>query len=199
MALGCAMATTALMFASSGVSAVAGEVSSAATLSPVPARTAASSATASVPAGSGFTSIFTPTLSLPLPVMAHSAKQAGAFAALNALVDTETRFGDAVIGMRVSLDRAQAAAAGAQLGFVRQTNASAEYALAASRLLARFPALQATMVQAFVTDNMSLTLTPAQFAAAKAKLLHGVPASVHSLLEAAAAAYQPAPWPAVGR
>ena len=81
--------------------------------------------------------------------------------------------------------------ANAQLAWVRQTNASAEYALAASRLVGSFPALQATVVRAFVADKMSLTLTPAQFAAAKAKLLRGLPASFTPLLNVAAAAYQP--------
>jgi hypothetical protein len=151
-----------------------------------------------MPAGPGFTSIFTPRLTLPVPVKAPSVKQAAAFAGLKSLLDTETRFGGAVIGMRVSLDRAQAAlAAGATLWFVRQTNASAEYALAASRLLGSFPALQATMVRAFVADKMSLTLTPAQFAAAKAKLLSGLPASFTHLLKVAAAAYQTSKVPEV--
>ncbi|MGO8877309.1 MAG: hypothetical protein ACLQNG_16280, partial [Acidimicrobiales bacterium] len=143
-------------------------------------------------ADADFSSIFTPRLTLPAQVKAPSAEEATAFAALNTLLGTETRFGEAVIGMRVSLDRAQAAlTAGAQLAFVHQINASAEYALAASRLVGGFPALQATVVRAFVADNMSLTLTPAQFAAAKAKLLRGLPASFTRLLNVAAAAYQP--------
>ena len=65
---------------------------------------------------------------------------------------------------------------------MRQVNASAQYALAASRLLGSFPGLQAAMVRAFVADKMSVTLTPAQFAAAKAKLLRGLPASFTHLL-----------------
>jgi hypothetical protein len=178
---------------------VTGAALSAAALAPVPlaaARLPASSATsdakASVPAAASFMSIFTPRLILPVPVKPPSSKQEAAFAALNALIDTETRFGDAVIGMRVSLDRAQAAAsANAPLPLVRQTNASAEYALAASRLVGSFPALQATVVRAFVADKMTLTLTPAQFAAAKAKLLRGLPATFTHLLNVAAAAYQP--------
>ena len=47
------------------------------------------------------------------------------------------------------------------------------------------------MVRAFVTDKMSLTLTPTQFAASKAKLLRGLPSSFTHLLNLAAAAYQP--------
>ena len=112
-------------------------------------------------AGPSFVTIFTPTLSLPAPVKAPSADQASAFAALDSLTDAETRFGDAVVGMRASLDRAQAAlVAGAQLWFVRQANASAEYALAASRLVSTFPALQVDVVHAFVADAMGLSLTP---------------------------------------
>ena len=72
---------------------------------------------------------------MPVPVKAPSVQLAAAFAALNTLLGRETRFGEAVIGMRVSLDRAEAAdSAGAQLWLVRQANASAEFALAASRL-----------------------------------------------------------------
>jgi hypothetical protein len=194
-----AVATIAVTLAGSGVTPVTAGTLNAAALAAVPlaaVRLGTSSATAdakaSGPAVASFMSIFTPRLILPVPVKAPSSQQKAAFAALNSLVDTETRFGDAIIGMRVSLDRAQAAAsASAQLPLVRQTNASAEYALAASRLVGSFPALQATVVRAFVADKMSLTLTPAQFAAAKAKLLRGLPASFTHLLNVAAAAYQP--------
>jgi hypothetical protein len=194
-----AVATIALTLAGSGVTPVTGASSSAAALAQVPratvrlpASSATSDAKASVPTTASFTSIFTSRPILPVPVKPPSSEQKAAFAALNALVDTETRFGDAVIGMRVSLDRARAAAsANAQLPFVRQTNASAEYALAASRLVGSFPVLQATVVRAFVADKMSLTLTPAQFSAAKTKLLRGLPASLTHLLDEAAAAYQP--------
>ncbi|HMK97711.1 MAG TPA: hypothetical protein VK425_09215, partial [Acidimicrobiales bacterium] len=190
----------ALMLPGSGVAAVPADSSSAAALGPV--HLAASSATsgtkASGPTGSSFMSIFSPRLTLPVPVKAPSVKQAAAFAALDALLDRETLFGEAVIAMRVSLDRAEASlAAGAQLWFVRQTNASAEYALDASRLLGSFPTLQDAMVRAFLADKMSLTLTPAQFAAAKAKLLRGLPASFTQLLKVAAAAYQPSTVPEV--
>ena len=132
-------------------------------------------------------SIFTPRLTLPAAVKAPSSNEAGAFAALNALIDRETLFGDAIIGMRASLDRAQAAASGgAQLWSVRQANASAEYALGASRLVGSFPALQASVARAFVADKMSVTLTPAQFATAKAKLLRGLPSPFIHLLDLAA-------------
>jgi len=151
-----------------------------------------------VPVDTDFSSIFTPRLTLPVPVKAPSVQQAAAFAALNTLLGTETRFGEAVIGMRVSLDRAQAAVtAGSQLWIVRQLNASAEYALAASQLVGTFPALQGTMVGEFGADKMSLTLTPAQFSAAKAKLLRGLPASFTHLLKVAAAAYEPSTVPEV--
>ena len=46
------------------------------------------------------------------------------------------------------------------------------------------------MARAFVADKMSLTLTPAQVAAAKAKLRHGPPASFTQVLQVAAAPYQ---------
>ena len=154
------------------------------------ARTA--NATAVAATASSFTSIYVPRPDLPVQVKAPSVKQAAAFAALNALLGTDTRFGEVVIAMRVALDRAQTAtSAGAGLWLVRQANASAEYALSASSLLARLPALQAAVVKAFVADKMSLTLTPAQFAAAKAKLLGHLPASLKQLLTIAAAPYQP--------
>jgi len=194
-----AVATIALTLAGSGVTPVTGANSSAAALAPVllaavrlPASSATSDAKKSVPTAASYMSIFTSRLILPVPVKAPSSKQEAAFAALNALVDTETRFGDAIIGMRVSLDRARAAGtANSELPFVRQTNASAEYALAASRLVGTFPVLQAAVVRAFVADKMNLTLTPTQFAMAKAKLLRGLPASFTPLLNGAAAAYQP--------
>ena len=189
-----AVATISLTLAGSGVTPVTAGSLNVAALAVVQlaATSARSDALAPGPADADFSSIFTPRLTLPVPVKAPSAKEAGAFDALNTLLGTETRFGEAVIGMRVSLDRAQAAlTAGAQLAFVHQINASAEYALAASRLVGGFPALQATVVRAFVADNMSLTLTPAQFAAAKAKLLRGLPSSFTHLLNVAAAAYQP--------
>ncbi len=62
---------------------------------------------------------------------------------------------------------------------------------------ASFPALQASVARAFVADKMSVTLTPAQFAAAKAKLLRGLPSSFIHLLEVAAAAFQPSTVPEV--
>jgi hypothetical protein len=202
-ALVTALATIGAMFVSSGIANVPDDDTSAAALAPAPAAasSAAVGAKARVPGEPGFMSIFTPRLILPVAVKAPSSKQARAFATLNTLVATETRFGDAIIGLLVSLDRAQASAsatsAGARVWLVRQTNAGAEYALAASRLVGSFPALQAAVVQAFVADKMSLTLTPAQFAAAKAKLLRGLPASYTHLLDVVAAAYQPSTVPEV--
>ncbi len=199
----CAVATVALTLTSSGVASVPGESSSAAAVPPVPVALRATSVSrapkAPVPARPSFMSIFTPRLSLPAPVKAPSSKQTAAFATLNTLVDTETRLGDAIIGMRASIDRAAAAAsaAGAQLWVVRQTNATAEYALAASGLVGALPALQAAVVRAFVADKMSVTLTPAQIATAKAQLLRGLPASYGHLLEVVAAAYQPSTGPEV--
>ena len=93
--------------------------------------------------------------------------------------------------MDVSLQSANAAStAGAQLWYLRQTNASADYAGLAAGLVSKFPALQTTMVRAFVADRMSLTLTPAQVVAAKAKLQTGPPAGFTQVLEVAAAPYQ---------
>ena len=143
------------------------------------------------PAKPAYESTFTPLTALPAQVKAPSVKQTAAFAALNALLSAQTRFSEDVIGMSVSLQRAQAAnAAGAQLWYLRQTNASAEYAGFAAGVVSRFPALQTTMARAFVADKMSLTLTPAQVAAAKAKLLQGPPAGFTQVLQVAAAPYQ---------
>ena len=55
--------------------------------------------------------IFTPLTALPAQVKAPSVKQTAAFAALNALLSAETRFSEDIIGMGVSLQRAQAASA----------------------------------------------------------------------------------------
>jgi von Willebrand factor type D domain len=163
-----------------------------------PVQAVAASATVAATGSSDFTSIFVPPPTLPVPVKAPSVEQAAAFTALNALLATETRFGEAIIAMRVALDRAQAAtSAGAQLWVVRQANASAEYALSASSQLVRFPALQAAVVKAFVADGMSVTLTPEQIAAAKAKFLHRLPVSLKRLLAVAAAPYQPTTVPEV--
>ena len=135
--------------------------------------------------------IFTPLTALPAQVKAPSVKQTAAFAALNALLSAETRFSEDVIGMSVSLQRAQAAnAAGVQLWYLRQTNASAEYAGFAAGLVSSFPALQTTMARAFVADKMSLTLTPEQVAAAKTELRLGPPAAFAQVLQVAAAPYQ---------
>ena len=149
-------------------------------------------------ASTTYTSIFAPSPKQPASVKAPSPKQAAAFKALNTLFGAETRFGEAMVGMRVAFDRAQAAiTAGAGLWVVRQTNASAQYALAASRLLASLPALEAATAQAFVTDHMSLTLTPAQSAAANRKLLNGLPSPFTLLLKDAAEPLAPVTVPEV--
>ena len=177
-----ALATIAVTLTGSGVAPLAAESVAAPAPVPLAASSATSSKQAPSPAEPVYMTIFTPRLTLPAAVKAPSSNEAAAFAALNALIDRETLFGDAIIGMRVSLDRAQAAASGgAQLWFVRQANASAEYALGASRLVGSFPALQSSVARAFVADKMSVTLTPAQFAAAKAKLLARLAVAVHSL------------------
>jgi von Willebrand factor type D domain len=191
-----ALATIVVTLAGSGVAPLASASAAA------PVRHGASSATSSkqapLPPEPVYMTTFTPHLGLPAAVKAPSPNEIGAFAALNALIDKETLFADAIIGMRVSLDRAQAAgSASAQLWSVRQANASAEYALGASRLVDSFPALQTNVARAFVADKMSVTLTPAQFATAKAKLLRGLPSSFVHLLDLAATAFQPSTVPEV--
>ena len=191
-----ALATIAVTVTGSGVAPLAAESTAAPV--PIAARSATSSKRAPSPPEPVFMSIFTPRLTLPAAVKAASSNEAGAFAALNALIDRETLFGDAIIGMRVSLDRAQAAASGgAQLWSVRQANASAEYALGASRLVGSLPALQSSVARAFVADKMSVTLAPAQFGAAKAKLLRSLPSPFIHLLDLAATAFQPSTVPEV--
>jgi hypothetical protein len=181
-----------------GVPAQLGAVHQGRGAQPPTPRARIANVTVVAPAALRYTSIYVPPPTLPVPVKAPSVEQAAAFAPLNALLGTETRFGEAVVAMRVALDRAEAASsAGAQLWFVRQANASAEYALSASSLLGRFPALQAAVVSAFIADKISLTLTPAQFAEAKAKLLLHLPASFKQLLSVAAAPFQPATVPEV--
>ena len=90
-------------------------------------------------------------------------------------------------------------AAGAPLWVVRQANASAEYALIASDALEALPGLQAAVGRAFVADKMTLTLTEAQAATAKARLLRALPVSFTALAKVAAAAYQPTTVPEVAR
>ncbi len=193
-----ALATIAVTLTASGVVPLAAQSAAASAPVPLAARSTTSSKPKVLPPEPAYTTIFTPRLTLPAAVKAPSSNEAGAFAALNALIDRETLFGDAIIGMRVSLDRAEAAASvSAQLWSVRQANASAEYALGASRLVGTFPALQANVARAFVTDKMSVTLTPAQFATAKAEILHAMPSSFVHLLQLAATAFQPSTVPDV--
>ncbi len=180
------------LLASSNVPVAAGNsIASAPAPVLVAARAASERANVAAPAEPAYESTFTPLTALPAQVKAPSVKQTSAFVALNALLSAQTRFSEDVIGMSVSLQRAQAAdAAGAQLWYLRQTNASAEYAGFAADVVSGFPALQTTMAQAFVADKMSLTLTPAQVAAAKAKLRQGPPAAFMQVLQVAAAPYQ---------
>ena len=157
----------------------------------VGASPTSSRANLAAPAKPGYESVFTPLTALPAEVKAPSVDQTAAFAALNALLSAQTRFSEDIIGMDVSLQAAQAAsAAGAQLWYLRQTNASADYAGLAAGLVSGFPALQAAMARAFVADKMGLALSPAQVVAAKAKLGNGPPAGFTQALEVAAAPYQ---------
>ena len=198
VALVFAIATIAVTFAGSGVAPLAAARAAAAAPVPLASSSVANSKHAPLPPAPVYTTIFTPRLTLPVAVKPPTSNEGGAFAALNALIDRETLFGDAIIGMRVSLDRAQAAASGGvQLWYVRQANASAQYALGASRLIGGFAALQASVARAFVADKMSVTLTPAQFATAKAKLLQGLPSPFIQLLELAATPFQPSTVPEV--
>ncbi len=193
-----ALATIAITLTGGGIAPLPAETAAAAAPVPRAASTATNSNRAPSAAEPVFMSIFTPRLTLPAAVKAPSAHEAGAFAALNALIHRETLFGDDIVGMRASIDRAQAASsAGAQLWFVRQANASAEYALGASKLVGSFPALQARVARAFVADKMSVTLTAAQLATAKVKLLGGLPSPYIHLLELAADAFQPSTVPEV--
>ncbi len=147
-----------------------------------------------------FMSVFVAPSTQPALVPAPSANVSAAFAALNTLLRAQTRVGQALVGMRVGLDRAQAAtAAGAPLWVVRQANVSAQYALAASDALEALPGLQAAVGRAFVADKMTVSLTAAQSATAKARLLRALPASFSVLAKLAAAAYQPATVPEVAR
>ncbi|HTV11973.1 MAG TPA: VWD domain-containing protein [Acidimicrobiales bacterium] len=195
-----ALVTVALMTAGLCVALVQGASPSAGALSPAAsaARPAATGTKVPVAVSPAYKSIFTPQLTLPATVKAPSAASAGAFAALNNLIDVESLFGDAVVGMRVALDRERAAlSAHAKTSAQSQADASANYALVASRLVGTLPSLQSGMARALLADKMSLTLTPAQFEAGKARLLRGLPAYFTHVLQLLAAPYQPSSVPEV--
>ena len=110
----------------------------------------------------------------------------------NNLFATESRFAEVVVAVRTALDRAAGAtAAGNQLWFGRQVDASANYALEAAELLQEFSPLRAVVVKAFTADGLTLKLTSHQFAEAQADLAHGLPSTFTKLLRTAAAAVQP--------
>jgi len=197
MTRACVVAAIAAAISGSSVALVPGAVPGVAAqvLSSAAAASPADVSKAPAPA---YLSVFTPRVILPTTLEAPSPAQAGAFAALNSLIDMEVLCGDAVIGMRVALDRAEAAlSARNKAASASQTNASAEYALDASRLLGNLPGLQVAMVRAFAGDKLSLRLTSAQFAAGKAKFLRGLPAGFMHTLEAMAGVYQPSTVPEV--
>jgi plastocyanin len=145
------------------------------------------------PIDPNFKAMFTPVF-VPLPaVKAPAARFAGVYQSLNRLFAAQTRFAEVVVALRVSLNRAEgAAAAGDQLWKVRQADASARYALEAYTLLTGLPRLDAAVESAFVADGLRLTFTPQQFAAAKAALVqHGLPQQFTYLLGVAAGALRP--------
>jgi hypothetical protein len=149
------------------------------------------------PVDGDFTAIFTPVFVHLAVVKAPSAQVAGAFAALNGLFDTETRFAEVVVALRVSLDRADgAAAAGDPIWQARQLDASANDAREAASLLESFSRLRADVALAFVADGLSLDLPP-QFAAAQSRLARRLPAEIPRLLAAAARALRPQGSPEV--
>ena len=136
-----ALATIAVTLTGSAVAPLAADSVAAAAPVPSAAIPASSSKQADSRPEPVFMSIFTPRLTLPAAVKAPSGNEAGAFAALNALIDRETLFRrrhhrDAGIPRQGTGGRLR----GSQLWSVRQANASAEYALGASRLVASFPA-----------------------------------------------------------
>jgi hypothetical protein len=144
------------------------------------------------PTDKNFKAIFMPVFaSIPL-VPAPTARLDGSFAALNNLFATESRFAEVVVALRTALDRAAGAtAAGNQLWFGRQADASANYALEAAELLQEFSPLRAAVVKAFTAEGLTLKLTSHQFAEAQTGLAHGLPSNFTKLLLTAAAAVQP--------
>ena len=88
-----------------GVRAPSGAVHQGRGAKPPSAPARVANVTVVAAAAPSFTSIYVPPPNLPVLVKAPSVKQAAAFAALNALLATETRFGEAAIAMRVAVDR----------------------------------------------------------------------------------------------
>ena len=117
----------------------------------------------------------------------------GVFESLNQLFRTQNRFDEVVVALRISLDRAEgAAAAGDQLWLGRQEDTSAKYALEAFTLLKEFPPLNAAVESAFVADGFTLKITRQQFAAGQAYFAHhGLPPEFTHLLKVAAGALRP--------
>jgi hypothetical protein len=145
------------------------------------------------PADPDFKVVFTPVF-VPVPAVgAPNRHLGGAFRALNRLFAVQTRFAEAAVAFRVSLNRAEgAAAAGDGLWKVRQADASARYALEGFGLLQVLPALDAAVERAFVADGLQVTVTPQQFAAAQRAIAqHGLPPELTHLLAVAAGALRP--------
>ena len=146
-----------------------------------------------VPSDGDFKAIFTPVfVSIPV-VEAPTSRLVGVFETLNQLFRTQNRFDEVVVALRVSLDRAEgAAAAGDSLWLGRQEDASAEYALEAVTLLKNFPPLNAAVESAFLADGFTLKITRQQFAAGQAYFAHhGLPPEFTHLLKVAAGALRP--------
>jgi plastocyanin len=145
------------------------------------------------PPDPNFRVVFTPVF-VPVPMVRPPTRQLkGAFLALNRLFATQTRFAEAAVAFRISLNRAEgAAAAGDRVWKARQADASARYALEAYGLLQELPGLDGAVERAFVTDGLQLTVTPQQFAAAQRAIAqHGLPPELTHLLAVAAGALRP--------
>ena len=93
----------------SSIVPVAAESSVAAVRAPVlvNASPASSRAKVAAPAKPAYEPVFAPLTALLVQVTAPSVNQTAAFAALNALLSAETRFSEDIIGMGVSLQRAE--------------------------------------------------------------------------------------------
>jgi plastocyanin len=140
-----------------------------------------------------FRVVFTPVF-VPVPaVKAPNRHLEGAFLALNRLFAAQTRFAEAAVAFRVSLNRAEgAAAAGNPIWKARQADASARNALQAFGILQELPGLDAAVEHAFVADGLQATVTPQQFVAAQQAIAqHGLPPEVTHLLAVAAGALRP--------
>jgi hypothetical protein len=145
-----------------------------------------------------YTAVFTPVFA-PVPVVRPpAARYTAAFAALNRLFGATTRFAELTVALRVSLDRAEmAAAAGDLLWLGRQESAAGGAALDASQVVAELPRLQRAVATSFVTDGLELQLSAARLYVLRSKLARRVPSQVRQDLGIAASALRPQTSPEV--